>query len=76
MVLQITPAERAVLQLLADGSPTVDIARRLGLSERAIDALLIMLLERMGAATSVEAVADALRRGLLFDLGFAERRIQ
>jgi DNA-binding NarL/FixJ family response regulator len=65
MVLQITPAERAVLQLLADGNPTVDIANRLGLSERAMDTMLTTLLESMGAASHVEAVEDAQRRGLL-----------
>ena len=64
-MLLITPADRAVLQLLADGSPTIDIANRLGLSERAIDTMLTALLERMGAADPAEAVADAQRRGLL-----------
>jgi DNA-binding NarL/FixJ family response regulator len=66
MTLQITPAERAVLQLLADGTANTDIANRLRLSEQAIDAMVTMLLERMGAASPVEAVADAQRRGLLF----------
>jgi DNA-binding NarL/FixJ family response regulator len=65
MVLQITPEERAVLQLLADGNATTDIAARLGLSERALEGRLAMLLMRMGVANPVEAVADALRRGLL-----------
>jgi len=65
MVLQITPVERAVLQLLADGNTTTDIASRLRLTESAIDGLLTELLERMGAASPVEAVADGLRRGLL-----------
>jgi len=76
MVLQITPAERAVLQLLADGNPTVDIARRLGLSQRAIDTLLTMLLKRMGASSPVDAVADAMRRGLLSNFGLARRLIR
>ena len=65
MVLQITPVERAVLQLLADGNTIPDIAGRLRLAESAIDGLLTELLERMGAASPVEAVADGLRRGLL-----------
>ena len=65
MLLQITPAERAVLQLLADGNVTVDIANRLRLSERALDAMVTKLLERMGAASPVEAIADGHRRGLL-----------
>jgi DNA-binding NarL/FixJ family response regulator len=65
MVLQITPAERAVLQLLADGAATRDIASRLRLSEPAIDAMVTTLLERMGASSPFGAVADAVRRGLL-----------
>ena len=65
MVLQITPAEQAVLQLLADGNVIVDIANRLRLSERATDAMLTKLLERMGVGGPVEAVADAQRRGLV-----------
>jgi DNA-binding CsgD family transcriptional regulator len=64
-MMQITPAERAVLQLLDDGNPIVDIARRLRLRERAIQAMLTRLIERMGVASTVEAVADAHRRGLL-----------
>jgi DNA-binding NarL/FixJ family response regulator len=65
MVLQITPVERAVLQLLADGNANMDIANRLRVSVETIDAMLTTLLERMGAASQVEAVADAQRRGLL-----------
>ena len=65
MVLQITPAEQAVLQLLADGNVIIDIANRLRLSERATDAMLTKLLERMGVGGTVEAVADAQRRGLV-----------
>ena len=65
MVLLITPTERAVLQLLADGNATRDIANRLRLSEWAIDAMVTALRERMGAASLVEAIADAKRRGVL-----------
>ncbi|OLC41926.1 MAG: hypothetical protein AUH43_23655 [Acidobacteria bacterium 13_1_40CM_65_14] len=65
LVLQITPAERAVLQLLADGKATSEIADRLGISDRAVEALLTMLFGRMGAASRPEAIAAALRRGLL-----------
>jgi len=73
MVLQITPAERAVLQLIADGTATRDIANRLRLSERTIDAMVTALLERMGAPSLVGAVADAARRGLLSTGDITER---
>jgi len=62
MVLKITPVERAVLQLLADGNTTTAIARRLRLSERAVDTLLRTLVEKMGAANPV--AADARRQRL------------
>jgi len=64
-VLHITPVERAVLQLLADGYSVLEIADRLALSESAVESLLPKLYERMGAAGRAEAVAVALRRGLL-----------
>jgi DNA-binding NarL/FixJ family response regulator len=65
MVLQITPAERAVLQLLADGNVALDVADRLRLTEPVLDAMLTGLFERMGVDTPVEAVDDAQRRGLV-----------
>lgn len=64
-MLQITPVERAVLQLLADGDGIIEIADRLGLTQEAVESLLPKLFERMGAAGRGEAVAAALRRGLL-----------
>ena len=64
-MLQITPVERAVLQFLADGNGIAAIADRLGLTEQAVESLLPKLYERMGAADRREAVAAALRRGLL-----------
>jgi DNA-binding CsgD family transcriptional regulator len=65
LVLHITPVERAVLQLLADGKATTSIAARLRMTDRAVEALLTALFERMGAAGRSEAVAAAGRRGLL-----------
>jgi len=64
-VLQITPRERAALQLLANGNATGEIADRLGISEREVDAHLTKLFSRMGAATRSEAIAVGYRRGLL-----------
>jgi DNA-binding NarL/FixJ family response regulator len=65
VVLRITPHDRAVLQLMADGSETLEIAKRLGLSEHEVQAGLTTLLAAMGARSRSEAVALALRRGLL-----------
>jgi DNA-binding CsgD family transcriptional regulator len=65
LILQITPWERAALQLLANGKATHEMAGRLGLSECEVEAHLTTLFARMGAATRTEAIAAAQRRGLL-----------
>lgn len=65
MVLQITPAERAALQLLADGRTTRAIADQLGATEYEVETRLTTLFARMGATCRTEAVAAAFRRGLL-----------
>jgi DNA-binding NarL/FixJ family response regulator len=65
MVLQITPSERALLESLAKGVALADIAHRLGTNEHQIDVSLQALFARLGVKTRAEAVASALRRGLL-----------
>jgi NarL family two-component system response regulator YdfI len=64
-MLHITPWERHVLEQLADGAATPDIARRLGVNDREIETSLTTLFARMGVASRAEAVAVASRRGLL-----------
>ena len=64
-VLHITPWERGVLEQLARGAATADIARRFGVNDREIESSLTMLIARMGVASRAEAVAAAARRGLL-----------
>jgi DNA-binding CsgD family transcriptional regulator len=64
-VLHITPVEREALQLLAVGAPTARIAHRLGICESEADTLLNALFARMGATSRSDAVAAALRRGLV-----------
>lgn len=66
-MLQITPQEHAALQLLARGNAFGEIASLLGIGERDIDKHLTRLFARMGAANPDEAIAAALRRGLLAD---------
>jgi two-component system, NarL family, response regulator YdfI len=65
VVLQITPWERGVLEQLANGIATIDIAQRLGMNEPDIESRLNTLFARMGVTTKTEAVAVAVRRGLL-----------
>jgi len=64
-LLHITPWERTALQLLANGIATREIATRLGTGEAEVESHLMTLFARLGAASRTEAVAAAVRRGLL-----------
>jgi DNA-binding NarL/FixJ family response regulator len=64
-MLQITPLERAWLELLATGTSVREIACRLEMTEREVELRLTALFSRMGAANHGDAVAAAARRGLL-----------
>jgi DNA-binding NarL/FixJ family response regulator len=63
--LLITPSDRAMLQLLADGKEAHAIADRLGIAANELDARLTKLFAKLGAASRSEAVATAARRGLV-----------
>src|SRR5215475_639824 len=65
-VLLITTAERTALQMLADGLAHHDIASNLRMSECVLDAELRTLFQRMGVAGRNQAIADAVRRGVVF----------
>lgn len=65
MVLHITPHERRTLRMLAIGTPAGAMALQLGTSEFALEIQLRTLFARMGAASAEDAVAMAVRRGLL-----------
>jgi DNA-binding NarL/FixJ family response regulator len=64
-VLRITPTDRAALQFLAEGNSTSEVARRLAIAEDEIERYLTALFATMGAASRTEAIATAVRRGLL-----------
>jgi len=66
-MIQITPWERTALELLAAGSTTRQIGRRLGVAEDEAERRLALLFTKMGASSQAEAVAAASRRGLLRD---------
>lgn len=65
MFLQITPSERDALELLANGTTTDEIARRMGVTVSEVEARLATLFAKMGTATRRDAVAVAFRRGLV-----------
>ena len=64
-MLHITPWERDALQLLADGKPPNELAAHLGVCPTELESGLARLFAAMGAATPTEAIAVALKRGLL-----------
>jgi DNA-binding NarL/FixJ family response regulator len=64
-VLLITPLERSMLQSLSEGKPLAELAAATGVSESEIRQQLSTLVSRMGAASPLEAVAVACRRGLI-----------
>ena len=64
-MLHITPWERGVLEQLAAGAATTEIARQLGLNDREIESSLATLFARMGVTSRAEAIVAAARRGLL-----------
>ena len=58
-----TPRERDVLELLADGHSTREIATRLAYSERTIKNILQDLTTRLSLRNRTQAVAHAVRSG-------------
>lgn len=61
----LTPREREILSMLAEGLPNKLIAARLRISEHTVKTHLEAIFEKLGASTRAEAVALGVRRGLL-----------
>lgn len=61
----LTPREREVLALTADGHSAPDIGRELHLSAATVKTHLSSLYEKLGVSDRAAAVAEAMRRGLL-----------
>ena len=62
---QLTPREREVLRLIAQGLPGKQIAGSLGISERTVKFHTAALIRKLGADNRAQAVALAAQRGLL-----------
>lgn len=58
-VPQLTPRQREILGLLAEGQPVKTIARRLGLTEATVRNHIQLLFAALGAHSQLEAVARA-----------------
>ena len=63
--VQLTSREHEVLELLAGGFSNRRIARRLGISEHTAKFHVTAVLGKLGAQTRAEAVAQAVRLGLI-----------
>ena len=63
--VMLTPRERDVLKLLADGLANGEIGERLGVSPQTVRTHLQRAMARLGASTRTQAVAIALRRALI-----------
>ncbi len=61
----LSPRQRQVLTLLADGFRPGAIARRLGISLPTVRNHVAAVLHRLGCHSQLEAVATARRRGLI-----------
>ena len=64
-MLHITPWERSALESLANGTSPAELATALQLSESEIELQLAALYSRLGASCCSDALAAALRRGLI-----------
>ena len=61
----LTPREREVLNLLAEGLPNKAIAARLGISDQTVKFHVAAICGKLGAANRTDAVQLAIRRGLI-----------
>ncbi|EDM76552.1 two component transcriptional regulator, LuxR family protein [Plesiocystis pacifica SIR-1] len=61
----LTPREREVLELLADGLSNRNIGERLGISAHTVKFHVDALLDKLDARSRTQAVVQAIRRGLL-----------
>jgi DNA-binding NarL/FixJ family response regulator len=61
----LTPREREILELMAEGAPNRRIAAHLAISRHTVKFHVASILVKLGARTRTEAVATALRTGLL-----------
>jgi DNA-binding NarL/FixJ family response regulator len=62
---RVTPRQRQILQMFADGHSTDEAARRLGLSAETVRTHAKATLPRLGARDRAHAIAIALRSSLI-----------
>lgn len=65
MPVRLSPRQRQVLDLLAEGTPAREIATRLNLAETTVRNHIRLVLRKLGCHSQLEAVAVAFRLNLL-----------
>jgi DNA-binding NarL/FixJ family response regulator len=63
--IHLSPREAEVLALLAEGAPNKVIARRLDISVHTVKFHVAAILVKLGAANRTDAIATAMRQGLV-----------
>lgn len=61
----LTPRQREVLQLAAEGKTNAEIADRLNISPRTVENHRSMLMQRLGLQNQTELIRHAIRHGLI-----------
>ena len=61
----LTPRQREVLQLAAEGNTNAEIAARLNISQRTAENHRAILMQRLGLQNQTELIRHALRHGLI-----------
>lgn len=61
----LTPRQREVLQLAAEGKTNAEIAGRLNISQRTVENHRTALMQRLGLRNQTELIRYAMRRGLI-----------
>lgn len=62
---QMTPRERQVFTLMAEGQPNTVVAKRLYISHRTAETHRANIMKKLGLATQTDVVLFALRKGIL-----------
>jgi two-component system response regulator NreC len=62
---RLTPREREVLQLAAEGHPSAEIGEKLSLSSRTIEMHRSNLMHKLGLNTQTDLIRYALKRGII-----------
>lgn len=61
----LTPRQREVLQLTAEGKTNAEIAERLNISQRTVENHRATMMQRLGLQNQTELIRHAIRRGLI-----------